>query len=57
MAEYQVGHDYSARYGSTVLAFTKGTKVEVDDAVAEWVNNDSPGTLVTPKPAAKKSVK
>jgi hypothetical protein len=43
---YGVGHDYRARYGSVPLSFAEGDEVEVDDAVAKWVNDDSPGTLL-----------
>ncbi len=41
MAKYKVQWDYSSSIG----AFDKGATVEVDDALAEHVNRDSPGVL------------
>lgn len=55
MGAYRVTRSYRATYRSRPIAFGEGAKVEVDDDAAEWVNRDSPGTLVrtdapTPKP-------
>lgn len=43
--KYKVQWDYSSSIG----AFDKGTTVEVDDALAEHVNRDSPGVLAPVK--------
>lgn len=48
MSKYKVAH----RYRSNTVSFDEGATVEVDDDQAEWVNRDSPGTLV-PARAAK----
>jgi hypothetical protein len=47
---YKVTRDYRANSNGTHLAFSVGGACEVEDRVAEWVNRDSPGTLV---PASK----
>ena len=58
MAEYVVNHRYrSGEYGP----WDAGVVLELDGAVAEWVNNDSPGVLsavadVAPEPAQPPAV-
>lgn len=46
---YLVAHDYRSSGGE----FVAGTTVEIDVDLADWVNRDSPGTLVddVPEPA------
>lgn len=46
---YRVKRDYRAFYGEEWIQLAKGKTVELDEAVAEWVNRDSPGTLVEVK--------
>lgn len=50
---YLVGHRYTAnRDGLTYGPWPRGTEVELDEEVAEWVKRDSPGALtdVLPDP-------
>lgn len=58
MPRYAVTQNYSAeRVGHDLVRFgpwAKGDEVEVDEADAEWINADSPGTL---KAAPAKSSK
>ena len=47
MGRYVVQQRYAARGPSDQLGpWRVGTEVDLDDAVAEWVNRDSAGTLV-----------
>lgn len=47
MAKYKVQYHYNTRGpDGTVLGWTKGTVVELDDAIAEWVERDCTGLLV-----------
>lgn len=46
MRRYQVNHSYrSFSDGKLHGPFEAGATVELDDAVAAWVNRDSPGCL------------
>lgn len=53
MTTYIVQWDYASSYGGP---WSKGDRVELDDATAEAINRDSPGVLVaipakTPEPS------
>lgn len=53
---YQVQHPYFSRCdGQTFGPWVEGDEAELSAEVAEWVNRDSPGTLVpvVEKPAPK----
>lgn len=58
MPAYRVNHSYRS---STQGPFEAGAVLELDEAVAEWVNRDSPGCLSvdepTPEPEPKKATK
>ncbi len=46
MASYAVNHRYTARRdGQTFGPYEPDTTIELDEADAEWINRDSPGTL------------
>ena len=46
MGKYTIAHNYSARTdGRQFGPWLAGDEVEIDDADAEWVRNDSPGVL------------
>lgn len=54
MPRYTVRHRYAAfRDGRQFGPWTEGAEIEVDTADAEWVNRDSPDTLVEVKPKAE----
>ncbi|HEU4542205.1 MAG TPA: hypothetical protein VFR23_13840 [Jiangellaceae bacterium] len=54
MARYEVQHSYRSNdYGP----FEKGTQIELDPAEAEWINKDSPGTLVEVDPEEQAKAK
>ncbi|MEU7904115.1 hypothetical protein [Actinoplanes sp. NPDC049118] len=47
MDPYQVQHRYAAyRDGQQIGPWAEGDQVELSTADAEWVNRDSPGTLL-----------
>lgn len=46
MGRYRAARDYRASSSGVSHGYTQGAECEVDDATAEWVNRDSPGTLV-----------
>lgn len=45
MASYKATRNYRSNHNGRHFAYDKGTTVDVDPDVAEWVNRDSPGTL------------
>jgi hypothetical protein len=46
MAQYRVNHRYASfRDGRGFGPFDPDTVIELDEADAEWINRDSPGTL------------
>lgn len=58
MPRYTVQHSYKAyRDGRLLGPWEVDTEIEVDEADAEWINRDSPGTLAgldtEPDPAAE----
>lgn len=46
MGLYRIARNYRAVYRSQPISFDADATVEVDDAQADWVNQDSPGCLV-----------
>lgn len=54
MARYSVRHNYrSERDGELVGPWLEGQEIDVDDALAAYVNVDSPGALKPTKEAEK----
>lgn len=45
MGHYRATRDYQSNHNGRTFGYSEGDECEVDDAVAEWVNRDSPGTL------------
>ncbi|MFP3908103.1 MAG: hypothetical protein ACLFWR_13825 [Acidimicrobiales bacterium] len=56
MPKFTVARDYRANHNGHFFAYKKGSQVEEDQAHADWVNRDSPGTLV-PVGARKKAAR
>lgn len=55
MSKYKVNHPYTAaRDGKRFGPWDAGDEVDIEAADAEWVNRDSPGTLVIPEAKATK---
>lgn len=48
---YEVQHPYHS-VGAQLGPWKAGEVIELDPAVAEWVNRDSPGCLAPPAPPA-----
>lgn len=57
MPTYRVNHSYSAlRDGVRFGPYEQGTTVQLEEADAEWINRDSPGTLSAAKAKAEEKV-